>query len=176
MKCILKHNIFLFTHACQVNLFLPVCFTENNYLPIWLGQGSSTPFLSPFLRQSECVFPVLKKCISSFKKIWRYKHPRALWMICKHTPQQNLWQEFSYEHKHPYVPPIIRHPVFYENYKKLETHAPDTWINELTNKLKIHVFSIEILISIMHFIYDSFGFCCCFVTFCKLISINYIIS
>lgn len=114
-------------------------------------------------------------CIS-VKKIstGRHKHPRALWLKCKHIPQQNIWQEFSYEHKHFYVPQIIRHPVFYENYKKLESHAPDTWIKELTHKLRI--FSREILISIMHFIYDSFGFCCCFVTFCKLISINYIIS
>lgn len=112
-------------------------------------------------------------CIS-VKKISRHKHPRVLWMICKHIPQQNIWQEFSYEHKHFYVPQIIRHPVFYENYKKLESHAPDTWIKELTHKLRI--FSKEILISIMHFIYDSVGFCCCFVTFCKLISINYIIS
>lgn len=114
-------------------------------------------------RQSQCVK----------KKISRNKHLTALWMICKRIPQQNLRHEFSYKYKHSYVPQIIRLPVFYESYKKLESYAPDTWINELSNKLK--VFSREILILTMHFIYDSFGFCTCYcsVTFFKLIYIIY---
>lgn len=166
----LKQNIF-FIYICLSSQFistsllcLKLLFTNLNRS----GYEDTFPiYISFYDSEIELV------CIS-VKKISRHKHPRALWLKCKHIPQQNIWQEFSYEHKHFYVPQIIRHPVFYENYKKLESHAPDTWIKELTHKLRI--FSREILISIMHFIYDSFGFCCCFVTFCKLISINYIIS